>query len=457
MKTFDQHSRFGIWGFGVMGKSAVSYLHASGYLVSILDKRMPILQEQQFLQEKNIAWYTQDMESDLFFNSCDFIIPSPGININQLHYATYKHKFISELDFFYQNFHKPIIAITGSVGKTSITSILAKIFEQLAIPVSVGGNIGTPTFDLISQQDTVDFAILEVSSFQLMHCTSFAPRLAIWTNFYPNHLDYHESEHEYFLAKYNIIKHQSSDSFSLVPLVLREKIPAAGHTRAYFTSHESTQNLATLNNNELLYYIKDNIVWRYASDTHTALISLTPELLNLSFLENIIIIVAICDALHIPVNNLQTIATTAQLPAHRLENVGTINNVTFYNDSKATTTASTLAAVDKLKDRPLHLFLGGCSKGVDRAAFVAQLRNNIKYIYCFGKEAEHLYSLCKNNNIPAMHFTTLDEAFALCMQRANADDYVLLSPAGSSYDLYKNYEERGNHFKHLVKNYVKIN
>jgi len=117
MKTFDQHSRFGIWGFGVMGKSAVSYLHASGYPVSILDKRMPTLQEQQFLQEKNIAWYTQDMESDLFFNSCDFIILSPGININQLHYATYKHKFISELDFFVSIFINRSLPLPAALAK----------------------------------------------------------------------------------------------------------------------------------------------------------------------------------------------------------------------------------------------------------------------------------------------------------------------------------------------------
>ncbi len=462
MKILYHHSRIGIWGFGITGKSAEQYLSAQGYRIYIMDQRKPTDVEQHFLQEKNITWYTQETESDLFFNSSDFIISSPGININQFRYATYRHKFITELDFFYQQFRKPIIAITGSVGKTSITQLFSHICKKLSIPVVVGGNIGTPTFDLITQQNNVEYALLEVSSFQLMHCTTFAPTIAVWTNFYPNHLDYHQTEDEYFLAKYKILEQQSSQTFptfSVIPLILREKIPAPqkNHTRTYVTLYEPMDKLLTLNDNELLYYTKNNAVWRYACGIHTPLISITSEILNLSFIENIIIIAAICDTMCIPTNTLQTIATTAQLPAHRLEHIGTINNVIFYNDSKATTCASTLTAVEKLKNKPLHLFLGGCSKGIDRAPLIMQLKNNVTYVYCFGKEAEYLYTLCKNNSIPAMHFTTLDQAFAYCIQTVNADDCVLLSPAGSSFDLYKNYEERGDHFKQLLRNYMQRN
>src|SRR5437762_5014666 len=133
-------SVIGIWGLATVGKSAVCYLHAQGYRLNVMDNRILTLQEQQFLREKNISWYTQEIESDLFFNSSDFIIPSPGINITQSCYATYKHKFIRELDFFYQHFHKPIIAITGSVGKTSITHLLSQICKKVSIPIAVGGN-----------------------------------------------------------------------------------------------------------------------------------------------------------------------------------------------------------------------------------------------------------------------------------------------------------------------------
>lgn len=447
--NIKKNSRIGIWGFGAMGKSAVEYFHSQGYQISIMDKRLPTPQEQESLHKKNITWYNEP-EQETFFNSSDIIIPSPGINISQLCYATHKDKWLPELDFFYQHFHKPIIAITGSIGKTSITHILAQLFQELSISVAVGGNIGIPTFDLISQQDSVDYALLEVSSFQLMHCTKFAPTIAIWTNFYPNHLDYHASESEYFFAKYNMFKNQTADSYSLIPLALREQVPVLqnNNVRAYFSTSATIPT--NLHNSERLYYVANNTIMRLADDTHTPLLELTPALKELSFIDNILVLVDVCDLMNLNSNALHAIASTVQLPAHRIEKINTINDVIFYNDSKATTTASTLAAIEKLKDRPLHLFLGGLSKGVDRGSFIAQLKHKVKHIYCFGKEAQELYVMCKNNDIPALHFATLDDAVAACIVAVEPHDYVLLSPAGSSFDLYENYEHRGNHFKELV-------
>jgi UDP-N-acetylmuramoylalanine--D-glutamate ligase len=458
MKLNKNISRIGIWGFGKMGKSAVQYLHTQGYDVSIMDARIPTPEDLDYLREKNITWYDQNNqnEQNSFFNFSDYIIPSAGIYISPSCYATHIQKWLPELDFFYQHFHKPIIAITGSIGKTSITHILSKLFQELSVPVAVGGNIGIPTFDLIAQQNNVDYAVLEVSSFQLMHCEKFAPTVAVWTNFYPNHLDYHASENEYFLAKYNIFKYQSDGAFSFVPLALREKIPAplSPHTHAYFVSHKPSSLVCNqLQTNDILYYAHNNIIWRYAQSTHTHILSLTSELYNLSFLENIILIAGVCDIMKKNVQALQIIAATIELPAHRLEKIGSVGNVTFYNDSKSTTIASTLAAVEKLKQQPLHLFLGGLSKGVDRALFVAQLKNKVKHIYCFGKEANILLQMCTNNSIMATQHINLKNAIDTCMTKIKPGDCVLLSPAGSSFDLYNNYEHRGNHFKELVKEY----
>jgi UDP-N-acetylmuramoylalanine--D-glutamate ligase len=212
--------------------------------------------------------------------------------------------------------------------------------------------------------------------------------------------------------------------------------------------------LHTLTNNEQVYYIKDNTVMRYAHRLHTPIMSLTPALHNLSFIDNILLITAACDLLNIDNQALQTIATTVELPEHRVEKIGTINNIVFYNDSKATTTASTLAAVEKLHNRPLHLFLGGLSKGVDRTLFITQLKHQVKHIYCFGKEAESLYTMCIANHIPATTFATLNDAVNACTLVITSGDCVLLSPAGSSYDLYENYEERGKHFKELINQYL---
>ena len=454
----QKNSSIGIWGFGIVGKAAANHLHAQGYRVSVMDKRNPTEEEQKDLKEKNITWYNEK-EQDSFFNSCEFIIPSPGININPTRYATHIKKWVHELDFFYTTFHKPIIAITGSIGKTSTTHILGQLFKELSIPVAVGGNIGIPTFDLIHQQDNVDYALLEVSSFQLHHCKTFAPKLAIWTNFYPNHLDHHADEQEYFSAKEQMFAHQTKDQLSLISFTLHSKmhIPLDGHKRSYFTATcPSAHELNSCTENEQVYYIHNNTIMRYTQGLHTPIMELTPALHNLSFIDNILAIAATCDLLNLDVTALQRIAHTVQLPEHRIENVGIVNNIDFYNDSKATTTASTLAAVQKLHHRPLHLFLGGLSKGVDRAPFVAQLRNQVKHIYCFGTEATSLYNMCIANHIPATYFATLDDAVTACTLMIQSGDCVLLSPAGSSYDLYDNYEQRGKHFKELVTQYIQM-
>ena len=193
---------------------------------------------------------------------------------------------------------------------------------------------------------------------------------------------------------------------------------------------------------------------RYKHGVYTIITLLTEELLTLSFVDNILLLATICDILKIDNQALQTIASTVQLPSHRIEKVTSINNIDFYNDSKATTTASTLAAVKKLHHRPLHLFLGGLSKGVDRTSFIAELKDYVKHIYCFGKEATILHNMCNTYNIPSASFTTLTQAMEFCTQKLQANDCILLSPAGSSYDLYENYEQRGNHFKELVISYV---
>jgi UDP-N-acetylmuramoylalanine-D-glutamate ligase len=259
------------------------------------------------------------------------------------------------------------------------------------------------------------------------------------------------------LAKSAIFKHQKEKSHSLIPLTLQTRVPAPhkDHQRSYFYAAKPTNHqLAMLQSNEKLYYAENNTVYRYTNEkiTHILLID---EKNIASFIENILIVAATCDILALDNVSLNAIDLKNKLPEHRLERIGHYNNINFYNDSKATTTASTLAAVEQLKKNPLHLFIGGLSKGVDRAPFIAQLKNQVKHIYCFGTEADALYAMCTKNAIPASRFNTLDGAFVACTIAITPGDCVLLSPAGSSYDLYENYEKRGNHFKELAKHYIR--
>jgi UDP-N-acetylmuramoylalanine--D-glutamate ligase len=449
---FKKNARIGIWGYGIVGKAAAEFFYNQGYQINVMDKRKFSYEELENLRNKNGTIYNET-DKNQFFISHDYLFSSPGVNI-AFDYPTHKHKWLQELDLFAAVFGKPIIAVTGSIGKTSVTTMLADVLKLAHIPTCVGGNIGTATFDLLGQKDSIDCALLEVSSFQLEHCTTFAPQLAIWTNFYPNHLDHHATEQDYFLAKYAIMKQQTDNQQSLVHLSLRDRIPKNNtcHMRSYFSSTKPIPNtLEKFTKNERAYFVENNVVMRYSDNNCIPLITLNDELLTFSFLDNIVLLTAACDLLNLNPQILYQIPTTSQLPEHRLEKVATLNGIDFYNDSKSTTTASTLAAVEKLKDRPLHLFVGGLSKGVNRGLFIAELKQYVKYIYCFGEEASELYKFCIKNQIPAQQFPDLDSAFTACIANTKNGDTVLFSPAGSSYDLYKNYEERGTHFKTLIK------
>ena len=172
---------------------------------------------------------------------------------------------------------------------------------------------------------------------------------------------------------------------------------------------------------------------------------------ELTYQENGLLIALAADLItkhfktHLTTNLLNT-----TLPPHRLEHVATIDGISFYNDSKSTAPAPTIAAVQKFADKPVLLLLGGLKKGVDRTPLIAAIKNKVKMIYAFGGERDDIASKALQNNVPCVSFATLEDAFSACLADAQRGDTVLLSPAGSSFDLFKNYEDRGNRFKELV-------
>jgi len=452
-----KNTKIGIWGFGRLGKAAVNYFVDQGYTIEVMNNQTLSSATLQNFADKNINFRYEKKEKEKFFLSNDFLLPSPGIDIRE-YYATYRNKWISELDFFQTKFKKPIIAITGSVGKTTIAHMLSKILDYHGADRITGGNIGTPTFDLINQQHACDVAIVEASSFQLEYCKQFAPNIAVITNFYPNHLDRHKDTKEYFKAKLPILAHQNQNQYAVLPFDLRSAVTSLISLKqrcAFFASYRpSDATLQQLKKNESLFYSANTSIIQYINGSHTKLIDLQ-HLPKITFKENWLILSSVLTLLNIPPATLVESVQSITLPAHRLEHVATINFVDFYNDSKSTTPASTQAAVKKLANRPIKLFLGGLSKGIDRAPLIKMLKPYIQHAYCFGNEATTLDYTCNQYAISSTHYKTLKEAFICCVQNIKPGDQVLFSPAGSSFDLYKNYQERGNHFKKLVYAYSK--
>ena len=444
--------KLGVWGYGVFGKSALSYFAKQGYELAVVDQRPFTEQEQQYFTTHNIRWYTQQ-QLDAFLHDNPQIIASPGIDTQP--YLASNNQWLQELDVFYREFQKPIVAITGSIGKTTITHLLSKLLASAGKRIVTGGNIGTPMFDLLApvyaptelrpaqQKSDVEMAVLEVSSFQLEHCTQFAPHLAIITNLFPNHLDRHKTMEQYSAAKQNIFNHQTGSAIALLPLALQESMRTHKNTY-FFSAHRPADHDLQ---NHTVYFIDNQTIFKAHNGSITQLIECT-TLPACTFIENWLIICASLDILQIPLSIIAK--TELDVPEHRLEKVAIINGIDFFNDSKSTTIQSTLAAVKALQAKPIYLLLGGLSKGVDRSTLIAQLHGLVTKIICFGKEAEQLHAWCKEQNITSSAYNTLEGAFEATIPELHAGDQLLLSPAGSSFDLYKDYKERGTHFKQLV-------
>lgn len=394
----------GIWGYGRVGQSAAHFCVQLG--------ANPIVYDSDINSLKNCS-YSMVLSIDALLEKSDFIIPSPGIDITP-YKERYAQKWLSELDLFQSLFQKKIIAITGSIGKTSITHMLTQTLQAAGWHVKCAGNIGIPMLSMIENQSELDAIVLEVSSFQLEHTRSFAPDLAIWTNFYPNHLDRHNTLEKYFQAKYQIIAHQIASQKALVPIQLKAKIEAQ----------------------------KPQSVVAYFDSTHT------PKHHLSGFASNWLIIEKTLKTLQVPFPK-KIIPTPLE---HRLETVCKINDALVINDSKSTTPASTLAAIENQNAPRIVLFLGGLSKGIDRSKLIKALKNNVEVI-CFGAESQQLFHLCKKYSIAATQCTTMKDAIAYCMKIIRPKDVILFSPSGSSFDEFDNFEHRGNQFKRIVLSY----
>lgn len=425
-----QNYTIGIWGFGRVGKSAAAFFHRRGARVIIYDDNPAQLSTTPYLTAPSLT---------ALFNTADYILPSPGID-KRPYYSTYQGQWLCEVDLMETYFKKPIIAITGSVGKTTVTHLLAHLLKHSGLNVIAAGNIGNPMLDIVEQQDQLDMLVLELSSFQLEYAQSFAPHLALWTNLYPNHLDRHGSFENYFAAKLPIVQQQKQHQKTLVPLDLAP----------LFASHRIKHNLSyfstTCDAAATFCLDTDHQQFHHHPSGHAIAID---QFAPTTFLQNWLTIWAAFYLLKIPYPTHSSV----QALEHRLEKITEINGIPFYNDSKSTTPTSTLAALEQFKSQRIVLFLGGLSKGIDRTPFIQALQSYAVHVVCFGKEAPMLKAMCDLFTISCTDFTNLSDAFTASTPLFCTHDCVLFSPSGSSYDLFANYEERGSLFKKLVHEY----
>lgn len=385
-----------------------------------MDRRAPTAQEAIWCEEQAISWVVQQPENvELFWKNHDWIVASPGIDIRRWA-ASYPEKVLGELDLFAQAFerrHKPadIIAITGTVGKTTITHLCGELLRAQGKNVFVGGNIGVGMLDAVDNEDIETF-VLEVSSFQLEYMRSFRPSIAIWTNLFENHLDRHGTLEGYRAAKARLFAQQRAGDCAILPT---ELIPALGNYQGEIIPDGYPVPLSEIPaySYQSNWFIIAALAWRMGIDPFAALRMLA----------------------------------AAKLPDHRCTPIATINGVTYYDDSKATVIEATRAALAAIPAQRIVLLFGGVSKGVDRASLLHTLPLARTVIVPFGGEAKMLHTACVGLGLAVLApCATLEDAVAIAHAHAKSGDAVLLSPGGASFDLFKDYGARGLRFREIV-------
>jgi UDP-N-acetylmuramoylalanine--D-glutamate ligase len=436
----------GIWGFGVVGKSVARFYAAQNYQLKVFDKKVLSDVDQQWMRDQAI-YYDPTLSLESFLDQCDIIIPSPGIDLRP--YKNYAHKFKQELDIFYacwraDNCTTPIIAITGTMGKTSVTHLLSECLKSTGKRVATGGNIGTALLDLVPLRFDVDYCVIELSSFQLEYAEHFAPDIALWTNLYPKHLDRHENMRNYLRAKFSIMAHQDETNIAIIPHSLQSMIHDAGlKTCAKILYWSECLLPADVEGYEVI----DRTIVR--KDAHGTELIKKSELPSITFFSNWILIIATLDTLGIDYKPLFSHHTFA-IPEHRGECFAEVHGVKYFDDSKATLFEATLKAIERLEHMPLIVLIGGLSENNNRCSQIPLFKNKVKALVCFGAESEMLAAAAQNEQIPATSHQTLEEAVFYARSIAAQGDGILLSPGGPSYDLFANYHERAEKFRSLV-------
>lgn len=358
------------------------------------------------------------------FSGADLVVLSPGIARSKVAALLPAGvQVVSELELGSWFVSEPVVAVTGTNGKTTTTTLIGRILEKNGKKVFVGGNIGTPLCEYLLGGERADILVLEVSSFQLQNSPSFHPRVGVLLNFSANHLDYHETMEEYLDAKLSMFAHMDSQDLAVVPLSMKEELEGRNFTaarRVYFvaSSRFSCPGLPGVHNRE-------NMEAAYLT----------------------------CRYFGLSEEDVQRgIDGFSSLP-HRIEAVAEHNGVVYVDDSKSTTIDSMIAAL-KSQDCPVRLLAGGVFKGGDLGAVLPLIREKVRSVYLFGQSREIFEAAWSDCGKDISWDATLEEAVFRAASEARSGECVLLSPATASFDLFANYKERGKAFQRAVREWV---
>ncbi len=409
-------------GAGVSGEAACKLLVALGLQVRLLEKNPANISESinSFAKANAVEIITGEHNKEQFADA-KLVVVSPGVPLgvfDKLGVLEAGIPLIGEMELALRFIQTPILAVTGTSGKTTTVSLMCAMLEAAGKRVFLGGNIGTPLSSFVLAQKEVDVLVLEMSSFQLQLCSSLRPKVAVILNISENHLDQHKDMAEYIDAKFKMCALQTADDFAILP----EYLIVEAKKRAVKASLCPFERLGIFTETKLL-------------GDHN--------------IQNAEVAFQACKIFGVKQEEAIKAVRNFEPIAHRFENLGEVAGVLYINDSKCTTTVALQAALESCQ-RPVILLAGGKFKGGDLRGLGELLRKKAKYVVLYGGSREYFENAWQDF-LPVCWEKDLTAAMKKVQTLASAGDMVVLSPATASYDQYKNYMERGEHLRQLVQ------
>ena len=448
MNSLDlNNKRVLVVGLGRSGVASALFLKSRGACVTVSDAKSEdqLREEIPALLDQGIAVETGGHGERTFQNQ-DLIVVSPGVPVDSQALKQARAlgaPVIGEIELATQFLSGPIVAITGSNGKTTTTTLVGEILAKSGLKTLVGGNIGTPAISLVPEATDETAVVLEVSSFQLETISRFQPKIAVVLNVTPDHLDRHRTFGAYVDAKARIFENQTSDDFAVLNADDPTCVGLAARTRAqvfWFSRKGEIEQGAFVHDGQVTFR-------RGNSDIGVILVAEVP-LKGAHNIENVL--ASICAAVLMGCDAARIRDAIREFKAveHRLEYVATVQGVEYYNDSKATNVDATIKALESFPGN-VHLILGGKDKGSDYTVLNDLLRERVKCVYTIGAAAEKIESQIRGA-AAVVSSVTIESAVRQAAAAAQSGDVVLLAPACASFDQFQNYEHRGRVFKELV-------
>ncbi|MEG1489096.1 UDP-N-acetylmuramoyl-L-alanine--D-glutamate ligase [Acinetobacter sp.] len=432
-------------GLGISGVAAVNFLHEHGYRVAVTDSRKTPPGHDQIPSDVQTSFGQLDQELLL---QAEEIVISPGLDpqLPEIQAAIAQGiAVVSEIQILRRFTDKPIMAITGSNAKSTVTTLIGLMAKDAGVKVAVGGNLGRPALDLT--KDDPELYILELSSFQLETTSNLHAEVAVILNMSEDHLDRHGDMMGYHTAKHRIFQGVKKVVYNRDDSLTRPLVPDATPMQSFGLNAPDMNQYGILKEN-------DGTMW-LARGRERILKSSEMYIQGTHNVANALACLALGEAIGLPLASMLETLKTFKGLEHRCEFVKDVQGVRYYNDSKGTNIGATLAAIDGLgaaiepQQGKVAIILGGQGKGQDFTALRDALSKYAKLAVLIGEDRAVIEKAIAGTTT-LIHAASLQEAVELCQQHTQAHDVVLLSPACASFDMFKGYSERGHQFVECV-------